>query len=97
MGKVGGRLRSAPDRVLLRHRTHAQAVELREDVPHPMRTLAAAVDLCQRIGVIVRLRLQEPIEIERVGFGPHGFASTNAFSCKSKVAFVCGWGHDLSL
>ncbi len=51
------------DRVALRGRAERQSVELREDVPHPVRALLSAGDFRERSFVIVLLRPDEPAEV----------------------------------
>jgi hypothetical protein len=66
MGKVCLGLGQRLDRVMLGRRTEAQTVELREDVPNPVRLLAAAPDLGEGLIVIVCLRLYETAQVVRV-------------------------------
>ena len=59
-------LLDALDRVVLRGWTERQPVELRKDVPHPMRALSAADDFRQRPFVVPFLRSHEPAQVVRV-------------------------------
>src|SRR5262249_4485215 len=44
-------------------RAEPQAVELRVDVPHPVRPLPAGTDLGQRLGIVVLLRSHEAAQV----------------------------------
>ena len=66
MAEIRLGLREALDRESPRRRAEAQTLELRKDVPHPMRPLPAAPDLCQRRCVVVPLRLDEALQVVRV-------------------------------
>src|SRR5262245_61698644 len=76
MGEIGARLSERGDRISLRHGTLAKAGELREDVPHPVRTFAAAPDLCERTFVIALLGTNEALGIERIGPSGRNASST---------------------
>src|SRR5688572_14898614 len=68
MTHVCVRLRETSDGVPLRSRARPQSLVLREDVPHPVRTLPAAPDLRQGLLVIILLSLNEttqPVGIRR--------------------------------
>jgi len=57
------RLRGAPDGVLPGGRAESKAVELREDIPHPMRPLQALKDLRERLLVGLFLRPNETSQV----------------------------------
>jgi hypothetical protein len=59
---------------MLGRRAEAQAVELRKDVPRPMRGLLAAFSLGEGLIVVVGLGLDEAVQVVWV-FG-HGWIST---------------------
>src|SRR5207245_6176075 len=54
------------DRVPPRGRTEPQPVELRKDVPHPVRVLPTAPDFGQRELVVFLLRLHEAAQVVRI-------------------------------
>jgi hypothetical protein len=56
----------ALDRIVLRGGAERQPVDLREDVPHPVRALAAAADFRERLVVVGFLSVDETAEVERV-------------------------------
>src|SRR5215471_8803302 len=66
MAQVRRSLRDALHRIQPRRRARAQALELRKDVPHPVRSLAAAPDLRERGGIVVVLRRDEALEVVRI-------------------------------
>ena len=68
MREVRVGLFDALDCVVLGGGTECQSVELREDVPHPVRTLPAGRDLRERVCLLVHLRLHEAAQVVRVGF-----------------------------
>src|SRR6476619_2082724 len=56
-------LARAADRVESRRRARTEPVELREDIPHPVRALVARLELRQCCFVVARLRLDEATEV----------------------------------
>src|SRR5262249_26833709 len=85
-------LRDALDRVPFGGRAEPQPVELRKDVPHPMRLLPAPPDLGECLFVVVLLRLHEAVQVVRVaraaGFvrachKPTSFRRTLKFSSRA--------------
>lgn len=62
MGEIGPRLAQRADAEELRGLAAAQACELREDEPHPVRALGAAPDFAEGDRIDRRLRLDEPLK-----------------------------------
>ena len=54
------------DSVAPRHGAKPQPIDLRKDVPHPMRALAPVLYLRQGTFVIVLLRQEKAVEIVRI-------------------------------
>jgi hypothetical protein len=66
MGQIFAGFIQVLEGVIPRCRARAQARELREDVPHPVRAFAAAADLGQGALEVVLLRTQKTREPVRV-------------------------------
>ena len=66
MSQIRFRFRETLDRVPLRQSAVSQTGDLRKDVPHPMRPLAAASNLGERSLIVCILCSDKPLEIEGV-------------------------------
>jgi len=56
----------ASDGVTSRHLTVAEPGDLRKDVPHPVRALAASPDFSQRFRITGFLRVHKTLQIVRI-------------------------------
>ena len=74
--QVGAGFRERIDRVALRRCTQPKPGKLREDLPHPVRPLAATSDLRQRTFVLRLLRTDEAVQIERIAHSGRNASST---------------------
>ncbi len=66
MPAIGFRLVEGCDCIGLRHRAGTQPGDLREDEPHPVRTLLALPEFMQHIVIDTRLRIDEALQIKGV-------------------------------
>ena len=69
MVKVGSRFLERADSKALRHLASTQSRDLREDEPHPVSALRAALDFGECFRVRPKLRIDEALEIETVAYG----------------------------
>src|SRR5207253_6675587 len=69
--EVGPGLVETLNRVALGGRAESEPIDLREDVPHPVRALPAARDFRERRLVVALLGLQETAEVIRVTGASH--------------------------
>ena len=64
--EIRGRLVATANRETPRRGAQTEARDLRKHVPHPVRLFLATLDLGERLRVVARLCLHEPLEIERI-------------------------------
>ena len=67
MGEIGPRLVQRGDGEMDRRRALAQSGDLREDEPHPVALLASGAKLFAGLRIGTLLRVDEPLQVERVG------------------------------
>src|SRR5688572_4561258 len=84
MTQIRFRLGEALDRISLRDLTESKTLALREDEPHPVRTLLSGSNLRKRPLVDGLLRLNETVEVERI----HRSHSSPLFAIRAKASNV---------